>query len=299
MAGMTDLNALMIFHEVAASGGISAAAGKLNLPKSTISRKLSVLEHQLGTKLLRRDRQRLVLTEFGRGIYDHTQRIVAELEDAGVHRSEQDSRLSGLLRISLPVDFGSTWLSRLVAEFSREHPDIRLMLDINNRRVDLSEEPYDIAIMLSAPGDAQRPARPFSTLSRGMYVAPGYLARRPVPRTPEEILSHAIIITMHQAEEGVWQRALGLGADDRSIEPQVILNNIAMARQMVLAGMGIAILPNVMCRRDLASERLIRICPELEVPPLQAYATFPARRRAQRKTRVFANFLSSFLLTDP
>lgn len=299
MAGLADLNALMIFHEVASLGGISAAARRLGLPKSTISRKLSVLEHQLGTKLLRRERQRLTLTEFGRNMLEHTQRIVAELDDAGVHRSEAESRLSGLLRISLPVDFGSTWLSWLVAEFSREHPDIRLLLDINNRRVDLSEEPYDIAILLSQPGDLQSQARHFSTLSRGIYLAPSYLARRPVPRTPEELLAHAIIITQHQAEEGVWPQALGLAPDHCSIEPQVMLNNIAMARQMVLAGMGVAILPNVMCRRDLAAERLIRICPEMEVPPLEAYAVFPSRKRAQRKTRVFASFVSNFLLTDP
>lgn len=299
MAGPMDLNALMIFHEVATSGGISAAANRLGQPKSTISRKLALLEHQLDTKLLRRDRQRLVLTESGRNMLDHTQRIVAELEEAGVHPSEADSRLSGLLRISLPVDFGSTWLSRLVAEFSREHPDIRLQLDINNRRVDLSEDPYDIAVILSDPGETRAQVKHFSTLSRGIYVAPSYLSRHPVPRSPEELLSHAVIITQHQAEEGVWRRALGLGAEARSIDPHVLLNNTAMARQMVLAGMGIAILPNVMCRRDLASERLLRMCPELDVPPLEAFAIFPARKRAQRKTRVFASFLSNFLMTDP
>lgn len=299
MSGSMDMNALMIFHEVATSGGISAAASRLGQPKSTISRKLALLEHQLDTKLMRRDRQRLVLTESGRTMLDLTQRIVSELEEAGVHTSEADSRLSGLLRISLPVDFGSTWLSRLMAEFSREHPDIRLQIDINNRRVDLSEDPYDISIMLSQPGDTRAEVKHFSTLSRGIYVSPFYLARRAAPRTPEELLSQAIILTQHQADEGVWPRALNLGDAHRGMYPHVLLNNIAMARQMVLAGMGVAILPNVMCRRDLAAERLLRICPDLDVPPLEAFAIFPARKRAQRKTRVFASFLSNFLMTDP
>lgn len=301
MSGNTDLNALMLFYEVANAGSISAAAAKTGTPKSTISRKIAVLEHQVGATLLRRGARRSSVTEIGKAIYDHAQRIVTELEDAGIHATEMQSSLSGVLRISLPVDFGVSWLSRLVADFSRQHPEIHLVLDINNRWIDVSEEPYDIAIQLTPPRNTNLPMRKFSSLSRGIYASPDYLTGRPPIRNLGDLAEVDAIMTTHQVEEEVWTAAITAGErSQRSLtaEPRALVNNIGMAREIVIAGMGIGILPNVMCRNDVAGGRLVRLFPNWESPRLQAYASYLGRRRVPRKTRVFMEFLSSYLMTD-
>jgi DNA-binding transcriptional LysR family regulator len=293
----TDLNALILFYEVANMRSISATAAKLGLPKSTVSRKISVLEHQVGATLLRRGTRNSSLTEIGYVIYNHAQRIVAELEDAGFQATQMQSKLSGVLRISLPVDFGISWLSRLVADFSRNHPEMRLILDINNRWVDVAEDPYDIAIHLSLPRNTNLPVRKFSSLSRGIYASPEYISRIGTPQTMNDLFRLDVIMTTHQAEEGVWS----LGQSDEqqaNLEPRVLVNNIGMAREMVIAGMGVGILPNVMCRNDVTTGRLSRLFEDWESPRLQAYATYLGRRRVQRKTQVFMDFLKNYLSTD-
>jgi LysR family transcriptional regulator for bpeEF and oprC len=302
MSGNTDLNALMFFYEVANAGSISAAAAKIGTPKSTISRKIAVLEHQVGATLLLRGTRRSLLTEIGKVIYDHAQRIVTELEDAGIHATAMQSSLSGVLRISLPVDFGVSWLSRLVTDFSRQHPEMRMVLDINNRWIDVTEEPYDIAIQLTPPRNSNLPVRRFSSLSRGIYASPDYLSGRPQIRSLAELAEVDAIMTTHQVEEDVWSAAISSGETggrgSLATEPRALVNNVGMAREIVIAGMGVGILPNVMCRNDVAVGRLVRLFETWESPRLQAYASYLGRRRVPRKTRVFMDFLSSYLLTD-
>ena len=303
MSGRADLNALILFYEVVNAGSISAAAQKLGKPKSTISRKISVLEHQVNARLLWRGARQSSLTEVGKVIYDHAQRVVTELESAGIQATEIQTELNGVLRISLPVDFGVAWLSRLIADFAAANPDIRLVLDINNRWVDVAEERYDIALHLSPPRDANLPVRRFSSLSRGIYAAPACLQKTPL-RTPADLGRSDVITTTHQIEEGLWPRVLqtpeegGSGQATALREPRFVANNIGVVREIALSGMGVAILPNVMCRNDVAMGRLVRLFPQLPCPELHAYATFLGRTRVPRKTRAFIEFLSTYLMTD-
>lgn len=293
-----DLNSLVLFYEVANSHSISLAASKLRMPKSTISRKLSILEQQVGSTLLRRGPRNTSLTEIGKVLYDHAQKIISEIEDAGFHASQMQLELSGVLRISLPVDFGISWLSRLIAEFSGQHPDIHLVVDINNRWVDVTDEPYDVAVHLGQPRNLDLPVRRFSSLTRGIYASPDYIQRAGSPKTVADIGRHDCIVTTHQFEEGVWNLTSDVEPSTVEIEPRVQVNNIGIAREIVVAGAGIGILPNVMCRNDIAAGRLVKLLPEWKAPALQATATYLGRRRVQRKTKVFMDFLSGHLVTD-
>lgn len=293
-----DLNALVLFYEAVNSQSISQAATRLGVPKSTVSRKISVLEHQVGSTLVRRGAQGISLTEVGTVLYDHAQKIITEIEDAGFHASEMQSELVGVLRISLPVDFGVSWLSRLIAEFARNHTEIRLVVDINNRWVDVTEEPYDVAVHLGRPRKADLPTRALSSLMRGIYASPDYLARAGYPRTTADIRRHDSISTTHQFEEGVWDFAMAGGTSTAMAEPRILVNNIGIAREVVLAGYGIGILPNVMCQNDVANSRLVRLLEDWNAPSLQVCATYLGRRRVQRKTKVFIDFLADYLISD-
>ena len=303
MTGSTDLNALILFYEAANAGSISAAAAKLEIPKSTISRKIAMLEAQVGATLLRRGARSSSLTEIGAAIFDHAQRIIAELEEAGIHATEMQTKLSGILRISLPVDFGVSWLSRMIADFSRHHPEMRLALDINNRWVDVVEEPYDIAIQLSPPRNTDLPVRRFSSLSRRIYVCPDYLDGRDPPDTLSSLADLDLVTTTHQTEEDLWRKIFDQDETQGTRRgklppPRVLVNNISIARELVVAGMGIGVLPDVMCKNDICSGRLIHLFPEWEAPRIQAYVSYLGRRRVPAKTKAFMTFLSSYLLTS-
>lgn len=295
MKGKMDLNALVLFYEVVNAHSISSASTKLRIPKSTISRKISVLERQMGTTLLRRGPRSISMTEIGKVLYDHTQRIVSEIEDAGFHASQMQSELSGVLRISLPVDFGISWLSRLIAEFAESHSDIQLVVDINNRWIDVSEDPYDVAIHLGPPRNQDLPLRKFSSLTRGIYASPKYVERAGTLTSLDEIHKHDCVVTAHQIDEGVWNLVGTAAGASVEVEPRTMVNNIGIARELVVAGLGIGILPNIMCRNDLVSGRVVRLLPEWKGPPLQACATYLGRRRVQRKTKAFMDFLSDYL----
>ncbi|HYD69003.1 LysR family transcriptional regulator [Azospirillum sp.] len=298
MSVKMDLNALVLFYEVANSQSLTRASEKLRTPKSTISRKIAILEHQIGSILLKRGHRKLVLTDIGRVLYDHCQKIISEIEDAGFQASEMQSELRGVLRVSLPVDFGVSWLGKLIAEFAIAYPDIQLEVEINNHWVNVAEAPYDVSIQIGNLRNTHLPVKVFTSLRRGVYAAPDYLARCGAPKTLEDLQRHDCIMTEHQRDEGVW-KFLG-DKDNRvvEIEPRIIVNNIGIAREIIASGLGIGIMPNVMCRNDVAAQRLVRLFPDWRSPPLQAAAFYAGRRRIPRKTKAFLDFLSDRLLTD-
>jgi DNA-binding transcriptional LysR family regulator len=298
MAKTLDLNAFILFYEVVNSQSLTRASERLRVPKSTISRKLSMLEQQLGSQLLKRGHRRVTLTDIGRVLYNHSQKIVSEIEDAGFQASQMQSELSGVLRVSMPIDFGVSWLGRLIAEFAIAHPNIQMNVEINNRWVDVSQEPYDVAIHLGPPRNSHLPVKVFTSLSRGIYASPAYLKRSGAIRSVGDLPSHDCIVTEHQREEGVW-RFLAKGSSKIvDIEPRIMVNNIGVAREIAIGGLGLGILPNVMCKNDVSANRLVRLLPEWRSPPLQAAAFYSGRRRMPRKTRALIDFLSQRLLTD-
>ncbi|MGE0338698.1 MAG: LysR family transcriptional regulator [Xanthobacteraceae bacterium] len=298
MAKKLDLNALILFYEVVNSQSLTRASDKLRVPKSTISRKLSLLEQQLGSQLLKRGPRKITLTDIGRVLYNHSQKIVSEIEDAGFQASQMQSELSGVLRVSIPVDFGVSWLGRLITEFAIAHPKIQLDVEINNRWVDVSQEPYDVAIHLGPPRSVHLPVKVFTSLTRGFYASPAYLKRRGAIHSTEDLQSHDCVVTETQRDEGIWKFITKGSPRIVDIEPRLMVNNIGMAREIVISGLGLGILPNVMCKNDVAAKRLTRLLPDWKSPPLQAAAFYSGRRRMPRKTKALIDFLSQRLLTD-
>lgn len=288
-----DLNALLVFHEVVNAQSITRAARTLGLPKSTVSRKIMHLESQVGSPLLKRANRCIRITEEGHRLHGHCARIAAEVEDAGLQTSERRGSLTGKLRVSMPIDFGTGWLSRAVASFAAQYTSIELELHVNGRWVDVSEETYDVAIHLGPLLNTQVPFRRLTALTRGVYASPDYLGRHPVmSRRLEE---QECIFTEQQLAEGIWSPAAGQAQPRRG---RIVVNNIGIARQLVLSGIGVGVLPNVMCRTDVRNGRLVRLEMEREVPALEASATFFSGRYLPRKTKVFLDHVAEFLASD-
>jgi len=290
-----DLNSLLLFYEVVNAQSITRAAQQLQLPKSTISRKLALLEQQLGAMLLKKGRRRLVPTSIGAALLEHCERIAAEVQDAGLQAAEMQKELRGTLRISMPVDFGISWLSRAIGEFALQYPDINLQIDVNGHYVDLTEEPYDVAIVLGRLKPSRVIYRQLAAIRRGVYASPDYLARHGTPRTVDDFSKHNCIVTEQQRQEGVWTLRSAAGTRLVEVAGKVTVNNIGIARELAVAGVGLAILPEPMCRHDVQVNRLVHVLTNWECPPVRASALILGRKGIPQKTRAFLDFMSERL----
>ncbi|MFG1248154.1 LysR family transcriptional regulator [Xanthobacter flavus] len=288
-----DLNALVVFFEVVNQENITRAARLLGQPKSTVSRKIKHLEDQVGAALLKRTSRRILVTDEGRRLHDHCSRIAAELESAGLQTTQRRTSLRGKLRVSMPIDFGTGWISSAIASFAEKYAMIDLDIHVNGRWVDVTEETYDIAIQLGSLVNPGVPSRRLTALTRGIYASPKYLAR--LAATPRRLADVKGVLTEQQVAEGIWREEARGDADRHGT---VRVNNIGVARELVIAGLGAGVLPNVMCRSDVANGRLVRLEMEEEIPALQATATYFAGRHVPQRTRVFLDHVESFLAAD-
>lgn len=293
-----DLNALLLFYEVTNAHSISAASKKLGVPKSTISRKLMFLEDQVGAELFKKGSRKLATTDVGRTLYDHCERIAGEIEEAGLGARRLQTELRGTLRVSMPVDFGIGWLSRAIAAFAVSYPDIHLVIDANSRWVDVSVEPYDVAVQLGPLPETQGGTRPLASITRGAYASPAFLERRGVPLNIEDFARFDCIVTEHQRAEGVWNFRSGLGAKVINVAGRITVNHIGIARELVIGGVGLGILPNIMCQNDIRAKRLVRVLTDWESPTLEVSATFPGMRKESRRLRAFLDFMEDKLKVE-
>ena len=183
-------NDLLLFARIVEAGSFSAAATRVNLPKSTVSRRISLLEARLGERLLQRTTRKLMVTEFGASLLEHARKVVEESEAAGALAQHRQAAPSGRLRISLPADFANLGMSAMIAQFIERYPAVNVELDLSPRRVDLVAENFDIAIRMGdLPDDATLAARRVTTQRFGLYASPCYTAVRGLPEHPDDLLT--------------------------------------------------------------------------------------------------------------
>ena len=295
MTRKMDLNSLVLFYEVVNAQSISKASRKLGIPKSTLSRKLSFLEDQAGAVLLKKGSRQLATTDIGQALYEHCERIAGEIEDAGLGAVRMQTELRGTLRVSMPVDFGIAWLSRAIAAFAIRYPEIHLVIDANSRWIDVTEEPYDVAVQLGALRDMQSGVRHLASINRGVYASPAFLQRQGTPEEIGDFGRFDCIVTEHQRTEGVWTFRSASGDKIIDVTGRITVNHIGVARELVIGGVGLGILPNIMCQNDIRTNRLVRVLTDWESPSLEVSATFLGRRKESRRLRAFLDVMSEQL----
>jgi DNA-binding transcriptional LysR family regulator len=289
-----DLNLLMLFLDIVNSGSISQTAARLHVPKATLSRKLRQLEQQIGAVVLKRGPHRLEITEVGRALLQRCERIAAEVEDASLVASEMQSKLCGAMRISIPFGLSNTWISRALARFALRYPDVKLTVHVTNRWVDVSEEPYDVAIHIGRIRNENLPIRRLVELPRGFYASPSYCQREGMPQVPADLLQHDCIPLESQLTDGLWTFG-----ESGQVNPRMITTDIMVAREMAICGLGVAILTHAVSEADVAAGRLVRVLPALEVPPVVVAAMFLERRHMPVRIRAFIDLMAQALRDDP
>lgn len=292
-----DANDLVIFAHVAEAGSFSRAAERVGLPKSTVSRRIALLEERLGERLILRTTRRLSLTEFGQQLLEHARQLLAEVETVKALAEHRQARPSGRLRVSMPSDFANLLLPDMLAAFIDLHPAVSLELDLSPRRVDLLGENFDIAIRMGElPDDALLAARQLANLRIGLYAAPAYLAERGDPSSPADLATHAALHLPGRPDQPPsWLLTRGAERWQGMPPSRVATNSPELLIALACTASGITAVPVRFAAPAVRAGRLRHVLPDWSLPPHPAWAVFPGRRLMPAKTRAFLDMLKAAL----
>lgn len=291
MGGHLDVQALLLLDTVASAGSLTRASLLSGQSIATISRRIALLEQQVGTMVLKRSSRSMALTPVGAKLLEYARRIAAEAHEALTEATEMQSGLRGLLRVSLPTEFGQSWLGRAVAEFAVAYPDISLEIETHEGAVDVVRAPHDVVVVLGEPPPSHLVRRRLATLRRGLYASPRYLERYGLPEALEDLERHRCLVTALQRDEKVWTFSRRQRRRSVETEWRATVSHIGLLRDMVIGGAGIGMLNDVLCEGDIRAGRLRRLLPEWSGPVLQATAVIPSRKLIPRRSRAFVDFL--------
>ena len=287
-----DLNRVSAFVRVVHDGSFTAAAKSLGLPKSSISRSVAQLEHDLGIRLLHRTTRQLHLTDAGAAFYERASRALTDLEEATAAAADTQAELSGVVRVTAPVDFGVWALAPIVARFVRKHPNIRVELKLTGRIVDLVAEGIDLAVRAGPMRDSSLIGRRVGALESAMYASPRYLQRNGEPRTLEDLKRHQCVLFSPQNPRGIWELT-NVDGQPAAVEVSgsVSSDDLSFVRASVLAGAGIGLLPTVLLAPAERTRRVLRVLPAWSVSSAMLHIAYPSARFVPQRVVVLREYL--------
>ena len=292
---MHSLDDLYYFAKVVEHGGYARAGRALSIPKSRLSRHLSALESRLNVRLVNRSTRRFVVTEVGREVHRHALAMLAEADAAleAVEFARAEPR--GVLKASCPVALAQTALAMVLPDFLARHPLVRVQLHVTNRRVDVLNEGFDVALRVRTQptGEDGIVMRTLRQVNEFLVASPAYLERTGRLEAPAQIAERDTLGYAPEADRQTWELS-GPGGERARIElaPRVICHDFVVLRRAVLAGLGIAQLPDSVVRDDLASGALERVLPQWNTPQGILHLVFPTRRGLLPAVRAFIDFLA-------
>ncbi|MGL4290188.1 MAG: LysR family transcriptional regulator [Phreatobacter sp.] len=289
---MDHLTALKVFRQAVELGSFAEASRRLGLSPAAISKNIGELEAHLAARLLNRTTRRMSLTEAGSLYYTQVVRILDDLAEADRSLGPLQDVPSGTLRVSAPVTLTLMGLSAAIPRFLDRHPGLSLDLHMEDRRVDIVKEGYDLAIRGSDNiEDSSLVARKLMTLRHVVCGAPGYFQRFGVPEAPEDLRRHNCIKFTLSGHVDDWQ----FRKSDRSMSVPVsgrykVSSSLAV-RDALRAGLGLSLIPRLYVADDLAEGRLQTVLDGWSTVETSVYAVYPSRRHVDAKLRVFIDFL--------
>ena len=283
---MIDLDELATFVEVADAGGVSAAARRIGVSKSIVSRRLARLEAELGIQLVARTTRGAALTEAGVTFRDHAARACAEI-DVARETILPAGDLRGRLRIAAPLSFGPTHLAPVLAHLARRHQRLHVQCSYSDRFVDIVGEGFDCAIRVGYLSDSNLVARRIGPIRGKLVASPEYVREHGAPEAPDQLLAHQCLM---QGTEAWFFRD---GDKTITVHPQGRFkadNGLALAAAAV-AGLGIAALPDFLTEKELASGALLALMNSYPVAEVGIFVVRPPGHQPARKVRLLTELL--------
>lgn len=289
---MQDLNDLYFFAQVVDKGSFTAASRELGVTKSRLSRRIAQLEENLGVHLLHRSTRHLALTEAGKLYYQHCQALVSEAQAAQEVIEQVQSEPRGRIRVTCPALFGQAPMAPLIASFMQAYPLVEVVLLATDRRVDMIEEGFDVAIragtrLQEEPNLVIRTLRHSTNL---LVASPGLVARLGEPQLPEDLGRFDSLAKLRSEGSYSWQLS-GRGQDRQvAFQPKLESDDWHVLLQAAINGIGVAALPDEICQEAIADGRLVQLLPGWSLPGASVYMLYPSRRGLASSVRAFIDF---------
>lgn len=289
-----DLNEISIFSQVVKAGSFTGAAKQLGLPKSTVSAKVASLERRLGLSLLHRTTRQLRVTAEGDAFYRAAVKGLADLEAAEAAVVSGNQKPRGLLRVTAPLDVGTRFLPGFFVGFLERYPEIEIDLVLTGRVVDLIGEGIDVAIRASAMQDSTLVAKKVATSSFHVYGSPKYLARAGHPSHPRDLAEHRVV-AHSRLFDGKWELAKGKTTVTAPVTATISVDELSAVKELVVAGLGLGLLPDFICAEGLRSGELAPVLPGWQASSHGVHLVYPAQRYKNPKVRAFVDEIAEAL----
>ena len=296
MTAFDDLSLLRAFVCIVECGSISAGARHLKIPQPSLSRYLRVLEEHCGTALLRRDTHRMNLTQTGQRLLEDARTMLAHAEAADQRLREDQTTLSGHLRLFATMDLGQSIVTRLVSSFLQTNSKVTAELSLTNRPLHMIQEGCDVGILPGKITDESVIARPAGKITYHLAAAPSLVQSRPAVKEPADLKSwpwvqfgsakEIKLFARHRAEQTLH------------LSPVLISEGVRSTREAVRAGLGVAMLPDWLIREDLLCGKLVRVLPRWNGKDLPVHVVYLGARLLPTRVRAFIDFAVSYMTNE-
>ncbi|MBU3005903.1 LysR family transcriptional regulator [Paraglaciecola arctica] len=297
---MNQLEDMQTFVRIVEAGSITRASEQLNTVKSAISRRLAELEKRLGVTLLTRTTRSQTLTDSGLSYYQQCLRIIEDLAEVEASIKDKHCSFAGTIKISVPFSFGLKHLAPAFRQFNQAHPNVLFNVDFNDRKVDLIEEGYDLAIRISTLADSTLIARKITSVSPVLCASPAYLKQYGEPKTAEDLNQGHVRLRYNLMPEA-WQLVSDSGKTVVVKSPVVVsANNGNYLCEEAIAGRGLMFGPDFICYEAIRAGQLkLLLCEQLRNQTTNAYAVYPHTRHLSQRVRGLVDFLADYFGEKP
>ncbi|GJG98666.1 LysR family transcriptional regulator [Cupriavidus pauculus] len=291
---MDQLLAMRVFRAIVDAGGFSAAAERLGVSHSTVSRQLKQLESEMGVQLLHRNTRRLALTDAGERYHGYCVDILSRIDAMNEAMTGDGQHLAGPLRVTVPLAIGTLELQDWLPAFRALYPDIRLDLSCNDQFFDLVGAGFDVALRISAAplADSSLMARVLAASDMVLVASPAYIDAHGMPASPAELAAHQLL-AFSGAPQTLTLTDVRGQAEQVAMRGMLTTDAITALHASALAGAGIAAFTERTARTDLARGGLVRVLPQYHAGTSHYYALYPQTRHLAPRARAFIDFMAT------
>ncbi|WP_312331234.1 LysR substrate-binding domain-containing protein [Acinetobacter variabilis] len=295
---LTDLDDFYCFAQVVEHGGFSAAERATDIPKSKLSRRVYNLEERLGVRLIQRSSRHFAVTDIGMNIYRHAQVMLSAAQAAHDLVDHLSTEPRGTIKVSLPVSIAQNEMAKILPDFLKKYPEIKVQMMITNRRVDIINEGFDLALRVrtSLDDDPNLVIRQFEKIEQHLFASQGYLNEFGDLKTPEQLSEHKIL---SMAEEHTEQFLVLQNEQHQQkkirINPTVMGSDLNMLAQLAASSCGITLLPDNVVQQYVERGELVRVLSDWKTAHGIFHLVYPSRRGLLPAVRVFIDYLVEHL----
>ncbi|WP_370305636.1 LysR family transcriptional regulator [Sinimarinibacterium flocculans] len=300
MSNLPDFESLAVFAKVAEEGSFAAAARQVGMSVPTVSRCIARLEKRLGGRVFNRNSRQLALTEFGRSLIEHANRLCRDAEEVEGAAREMSSTPRGLIRLAAPMSYGLRWVAPILPDFMSAYPQISIDLRLSDAAVDLVGGGFDAALRIAVLPDSSLVAQRLCEVSRFIVAAPSYIKRNGRPSHPRDLKESDCLAYAYRARSDVWHFAKGRSREV-TVSPRGRLraNNAELLLPVLLAGQAIAELPEFIAGEYLQDGRLEALIPDWFQKKGGLYFVTPTARSRPTKIDALRDYLVERLANPP